>query len=69
MSKILKIPNVCVFFPLASVVVDLLSIFWFLQNKSCKIYLGPMLPPGDKNWQLIYPNCARDCIGLRIGAK
>ncbi len=25
----------------------------FSQNKSCKTYLGPMLPPGSRNWQLI----------------
>jgi hypothetical protein len=33
-------------FSLAVVVVALLAILDFLQNKSCKMYLGPMLPPG-----------------------
>ncbi len=26
------------------------------QNESCKTYLGPMLPPGERIWQLIYPD-------------
>ncbi len=25
-------------------------------NKSSQIYPGPMLPPGDRNWQKFYPN-------------
>jgi len=27
----------------------------FLLIKRCKTYLGPILPPFDRNWQLIYP--------------
>jgi hypothetical protein len=34
--------------------------FWqfcdFSLTKSFKTYLGPMLPPDDRHWQLIYPN-------------
>ena len=36
---------------------------WVIQNfcnfsliKSCKTYLRPILPPGGRNWQLIYAN-------------
>jgi hypothetical protein len=25
-------------------------------TKRCKKYSGPLLPPGGRNWQLIYPN-------------
>jgi len=39
---------------------------YFSQNKSFLAYLGPMLPPGDKNWQLIYPNLPNG-LGLKIG--
>jgi hypothetical protein len=28
----------------------------FLVNKNCKTYLGPLLPPVDRNWQLISPS-------------
>ncbi len=28
----------------------------FVDIKCCKTYLGPMLPPGNRNRQLIYPN-------------
>jgi hypothetical protein len=38
-------------FSLASVVAELLAICDFSQNKSCKTYLGPMLPPGSRNWR------------------
>ncbi len=36
----------------------------FFLNKSCKKYLGPMLPPCYRIWQLIQPNCscARACV-------
>jgi hypothetical protein len=40
---------------LASLVVELLEVCDF-PLKNCKIYLGPMLSPGCRNWQLIYPN-------------
>ncbi len=42
-------------FSLAPVVAELLAICDFSLNKSCKTYLGPVLPPGNKIWQLIYP--------------
>jgi hypothetical protein len=28
----------------------------FSVYKSCKTYLGTMLPPGGRNWQLIFPH-------------
>ncbi len=28
----------------------------FSENKNCKTYLGSALPPGGRNWHLIYPN-------------
>jgi hypothetical protein len=44
-------------------VAELLAILWFFsQNKSCKPYFGPMLPPGGRNWQLISPHCCT-CLG------
>jgi hypothetical protein len=46
----------CLFFYLALVVVEFLAIYDFAPNKSCKTYLGPMLPPGDIKWQLISPH-------------
>ncbi len=30
--------------------------YQFLLNKSCKTHLKPMLPPGNRKWQLICPN-------------
>jgi hypothetical protein len=54
MSKIVRI------FSLASVVVEILTILDFALNKSCKTYLGPMLPPGvnftNILWQLLRQN-------------
>ncbi len=44
------------YFFLPSVVVEFLGIVWFSLNKSCKMYLRKMLPPGGKNWQLISLN-------------
>jgi len=37
-------------------VVELIDFCDFSLNKSHETYLEPMLPPGDRNWQLIYPN-------------
>ncbi len=34
--------------------VPLEMLWFFLLNKSCNTYLEPMLPPGNRNWQLIY---------------
>jgi hypothetical protein len=36
--------------------IFLLSYCDFSLNKSYKTYLRPMLPPGGRNWQLIYTN-------------
>ncbi len=47
-SKILRSPNqhpIC-----------LHKDFLIFHQKSVRTYLGPMLPPDDINWQLIYPN-------------
>ncbi len=41
-------------FYLASMVAELLAILWFFAKY--KTYLGPMLPPGSRNWQLISPH-------------
>ncbi len=49
--------SISVLYSLALAIVELLAILWFFQNKSCKTYLELMLPPGDRNWQLIYPDC------------
>jgi hypothetical protein len=39
------------------VVVEFFNQFCdFSLNKSCKAYLGTMLPPVGKNWQLISPH-------------
>ncbi len=43
-------------FSVASAVDELLTIWWFFTLKNCKICLGLMLPPGDRNWQLILTN-------------
>jgi len=51
-------------FILASVVVDLFIILEYSQNKSCKIYTGLMLAPGDRNWQLIYPNFTKKYLNF-----
>ncbi len=55
MSKIPRIIILCLIFSLASVVVELLNFCDFPRNKSCKTYHGSMLPPGCRNWQLIFP--------------
>jgi hypothetical protein len=47
-------------FSLASVVVKFFKQYRdFSLNKSCKTYLGPTLPPGGRNWQLISPHYIR----------
>ncbi len=35
----------------------------FSLNKSCETSLGPMLPPGGRTWQLIYPNWSLKIYG------
>ncbi len=32
------------------------ALYSIKYGKSCKTYLGPILPPGDRIWQLIYPD-------------
>ncbi len=46
-------------FSLASVVAELLASLQFFTNKNYITYLGPMLPPGSRNWQLIPPHWCR----------
>ncbi len=55
-------------FSLVLVLVELLTIMGFFTIKSQKTYLGPMLPPGDKNWQLLYPNCCFVILSVRHDA-
>ncbi len=59
--KILRIPNLCLFFVLQ---LQRLLSYWqicdFSPNKSRKTYLEPKLPPGTRNWQLIYPHWAKN---------
>ncbi len=47
-------------FSIASVVAELFADLWFFIQKSFETYWGPMLPPGGRNWQLIYPNLKLD---------
>jgi hypothetical protein len=46
-------------FSLALVVAELVKYCDFSFNNCCKAYVGPMLSPGDRNWQLIYPDYKR----------
>jgi hypothetical protein len=48
--------NSALIFSIASAVVELLAILLFFTYKSCETYPGPMLPPGGRKWQLIFPN-------------
>jgi hypothetical protein len=58
-SKILRIPNLRIFF-LALVVVEFLGNFViFSLYKSYKTYLETMQLPGGRNWQLISPQCIK----------
>jgi hypothetical protein len=52
-------------FSLASVVFS--KFCYFSLNKSYKTYLGPMLSPGVRNWQLIYPNCQSSIAAIIVG--
>ncbi len=54
-SIILRIPNMFSFFSLALMVFELWTIMWFF-TKWYLHYLGPMLPPCDRIWHLIYPS-------------
>ncbi len=48
--------KICGFHPV-SVLVELIVIFYFLPNESCRTYLWLVVPSGGRNWQLIDPNC------------
>ncbi len=56
MYKILRIPNICLFFLYLLWLVSYWKFCDFSQSKSCKTYLRPMLPQGSRNWQLISPH-------------
>jgi hypothetical protein len=43
-------------FSLASVVAEFIASSEFWQNNIRKKYMGPMLPLGKQNWQLIHTN-------------
>jgi hypothetical protein len=44
------------YFSLALVLLNYYQFCDYSLNKSSTAYLRPMLPPGDINWELIYPN-------------
>jgi hypothetical protein len=44
------------YFSAASGGRSLLAISYFTLCKRCRRYLGTMLPPSCRNWQLIYSN-------------
>jgi hypothetical protein len=43
-------------FSRALAVVEVSAILWFFTKLKSQNVSGPMLPPGERNWQLIYPN-------------
>ncbi len=55
-SKILRIPKLCLFFLQPQRLLNFQQFCDFSQNKICKTYLATALPPGGKNWQLISPH-------------
>jgi hypothetical protein len=55
-SKILRIPNMCLFLSAFSVCRVICKFVIFLLNKSCKHIWEQLLPPVGRKWQLIYPN-------------
>ncbi len=55
-KKKFRFPNLCLLFYLFQWLQSFWQICDFSQNKSCETYLGPMLQPGGRNWQLIYSN-------------
>ncbi len=55
-TKILRITNLCSFFLQLQWLLSYQQFCVFSLNESCKTYLGPMLPPGSRNWQLISSN-------------
>jgi len=54
-SKILRIPDRCLFFIHLQGSIICWQFRDFFANKSFKTYLGSMKPPGGRKWQLIYP--------------
>ncbi len=55
-SKILRITNLWLFFLQLQWLLSYQLFCDFSLNKSCKTYLGPMLPPGGRKWKLINPH-------------
>jgi hypothetical protein len=49
-----------------NVVVEFLAFFYFSLNKSCKTNLGPVLPIGGRNWQLVYPHWQQHLKGQQM---
>ncbi len=47
--------QICAFFVQLQWLFTNQQFFDFSLNKSCQSYLGPMLPPGGRYWQLISP--------------
>ncbi len=55
-SKILRIPNLCLFFLQLQWLLSFQQFCDFSINKSCKTYLRTMLPPGGRFCQVIPPH-------------
>ncbi len=55
-SKILTIPNLCLFFLKRQWLLSFKQFCEFLLNKSFKTHLGPFVPPGGRKIQLNYLN-------------
>ncbi len=59
-----RIQNMCSVFLWLQWLLSYQQFCDFLLNKRCKIYMRPMLPPGSRNWQLIYPHSNDETRGL-----
>jgi len=53
-SQILRIPNLHWFFTSSSGCRVIINVVIIHSNEICKTYLGTVLPPSSRNWQLIY---------------
>ncbi len=51
--KNIRVPKLCLFFLQLQWLLSFGQFCDFSLNKSCKTYLGTMMPPGSRNWQLI----------------
>ncbi len=49
----------------ALAVVELSATLWFFTKLNSQNVSGPMLLPGDRNWQLIYPNLNDTTNGIK----